>query len=300
MVVWGGCRFVNDACSATALGNGGGRYDPAANSWQATSTTGAPEARRDHTAVWSGNEMIVWGGAGAAVYGNGARYDPAANTWTPTAAASLIATLRPLRRVGREPDDHLGRDERFHVLQRRCPLRPRPGPWSATATARGARRPGQPHGRLDGSEMIVWGGCSGRRIPVLHAHEHRWPLQPDHEHLDGNQHGRRAERPQQPCGRLVRLPHDRVGQRPDRWEVRPGHEHMDPDQRERSRRPPASGTPPRGPAPRWSSGAGTTGSPGPSTRGAGTTWPPTAGSQRRRPGRHRPGSCTRPSGPAPG
>ena len=89
MIVWGGCRFVNDACSATALGNGGGRYDPAANSWQATSTADAPEARQDHTAVWSGNEMIVWGGAGAAVYGNGARYDPAANTWTPTAVTSL-------------------------------------------------------------------------------------------------------------------------------------------------------------------------------------------------------------------
>ena len=46
MIVWGGCTFVNDACTPTALGNGGGRYDPAANSWQPTSTTGAPEARQ--------------------------------------------------------------------------------------------------------------------------------------------------------------------------------------------------------------------------------------------------------------
>ena len=29
MIVWGGCTFVNDACSSTALGNSGGRYDPA-------------------------------------------------------------------------------------------------------------------------------------------------------------------------------------------------------------------------------------------------------------------------------
>ena len=86
MVIWGGCRFSNDVCSASVLGNGGGRYDPASNSWQPTTTAGAPQARQDHTAVWSGTEMIVWGGAGTTVYANGSRYDPVADAWTPTAA----------------------------------------------------------------------------------------------------------------------------------------------------------------------------------------------------------------------
>jgi len=30
--------------------------------WTATSITGAPDARSEHTAVWTGTEMIVWGG----------------------------------------------------------------------------------------------------------------------------------------------------------------------------------------------------------------------------------------------
>ena len=54
MIVWGGedgSGYFND----------GGRYNPAANSWTALPTTGAPAAR-EHTAVWTGSEMIVWGG----------------------------------------------------------------------------------------------------------------------------------------------------------------------------------------------------------------------------------------------
>src|SRR5437667_6097926 len=33
------------------------------DSWTATSSTNAPSDRFDHTAVWTGTEMIVWGGA---------------------------------------------------------------------------------------------------------------------------------------------------------------------------------------------------------------------------------------------
>src|SRR5437879_3931108 len=32
------------------------------DTWTATSTTNAPDAREQHTAVWTGSEMIVWGG----------------------------------------------------------------------------------------------------------------------------------------------------------------------------------------------------------------------------------------------
>lgn len=54
MIIWGGFRdaFFND----------GGSYDPVANTWTATSATGAPAQRRSHTAVWTGSQMIVWGG----------------------------------------------------------------------------------------------------------------------------------------------------------------------------------------------------------------------------------------------
>ena len=55
MIVWGGAR------SGTWF-NTGGRYDPGTNTWTATSMTNAPTARIDHTAIWTGSEMIVWGG----------------------------------------------------------------------------------------------------------------------------------------------------------------------------------------------------------------------------------------------
>jgi len=40
--------------------NTGGRYNPAKNSWTATSTTNVPDSRYHHTAVWTGSVMIIW------------------------------------------------------------------------------------------------------------------------------------------------------------------------------------------------------------------------------------------------
>ncbi len=88
MIVWGG-SLSNGATDV----NSGGRYDPATDTWTATSMgAGVPDPRRAHTAVWTGTEMIVWGG-----YGNqgtlnmerGGRYDPGTNTWTATSTAGI-------------------------------------------------------------------------------------------------------------------------------------------------------------------------------------------------------------------
>ncbi|GEM_PF-1332471 len=59
MIVWGG--EVGTSPNNTPF-NSGGRYNPAANTWTATSTTNAPSARYSQIAVWAGNQMIVWGG----------------------------------------------------------------------------------------------------------------------------------------------------------------------------------------------------------------------------------------------
>src|SRR5262245_59456560 len=58
MIVWGGLfqEVTNH------FFNTGGRYNPGTDSWTATSTPDAPEARATHTAVWTGSQMIVWGG----------------------------------------------------------------------------------------------------------------------------------------------------------------------------------------------------------------------------------------------
>ncbi len=72
MVVWGG----QDGMST--LLSDGGRYDPVTDSWKTTDlTNNLPTGRFDHTAVWTGSEMIVWGGfTNTGVTNTGGRYTP--------------------------------------------------------------------------------------------------------------------------------------------------------------------------------------------------------------------------------
>jgi N-acetylneuraminic acid mutarotase len=82
MIIWGGY-------DGTLQVNTGGRYNPSTDNWTATSTTNAPTAREQHTAVWSGSEMIVWGGIGFPdPLNTGGRYDPSTNSWTATSTTS--------------------------------------------------------------------------------------------------------------------------------------------------------------------------------------------------------------------
>ena len=56
------------------------------DTWTATSLTNAPAARIDHTAVWTGSEMIVWGGEDSnfIALNTGGRYNPSTDSWTAT------------------------------------------------------------------------------------------------------------------------------------------------------------------------------------------------------------------------
>ena len=82
MIVWGG--FFVDGGGGHYV-NTGGRYDPSADSWTATSTANAPSARISHTAVWTDSAMIVWGGEGnSGRLNTGGIYDPGMDSWTAT------------------------------------------------------------------------------------------------------------------------------------------------------------------------------------------------------------------------
>lgn len=74
LIVWGG-----KVADGTAT-NTGGIYDPAADTWTATSLVDAPGGRSSFSAVWTGSRMIVWGSNGP----TGGIYDPVSDTWTPT------------------------------------------------------------------------------------------------------------------------------------------------------------------------------------------------------------------------
>src|SRR6266704_1771535 len=59
------------------------------DTWAATSTTNAPDARDGHTAVWTGTEMIVWGGINfPTLFNTGGRYNPSTDSWTAISTAN--------------------------------------------------------------------------------------------------------------------------------------------------------------------------------------------------------------------
>jgi len=92
--VWTGSRMIVWGGETGPLSvNTGGLYDPATDTWAATSTANAPEGRSRHTAVWTGSRMLVWGGLGNAGTGlmGGGIYDPATDTWSPMSTTSAPA-----------------------------------------------------------------------------------------------------------------------------------------------------------------------------------------------------------------
>jgi N-acetylneuraminic acid mutarotase len=85
VIVWGGA----DPSPFSLTFNTGGRYDPATDTWKATTTANAPEPRSEHTAVWTGNAMLVWGGDNEGTEldtgGRYGRFTTCASWWRPAA-----------------------------------------------------------------------------------------------------------------------------------------------------------------------------------------------------------------------
>jgi hypothetical protein len=83
MIVWGGINWQDPTFPWKLTPNEGARYDPAADQWVSISRLNAPRGRTQHTATWTGSEMIIWGGSfGGGATDTGARYYPATDTWT--------------------------------------------------------------------------------------------------------------------------------------------------------------------------------------------------------------------------
>jgi len=79
MIVWGGTSSVG----RSGYLDSGGRYDPGTDNWTEMTSHAAPAPRRDHTALWTGGEMLVWGGVGlSGPLNSGGRYDPLNDAWT--------------------------------------------------------------------------------------------------------------------------------------------------------------------------------------------------------------------------
>ncbi|MEY4630145.1 MAG: hypothetical protein RIQ81_265 [Pseudomonadota bacterium] len=154
MIVWGGHDGTNPR-------NDGGIYalrsDPTPNTWSATTTTNAPVARFDHTAVWTGSKMIVWGG-GDPRFGSGGQYDPTSNSWTATTTVGAPAARRCHTAVwsgakmivwGGSPGSFANDGGQYDPVL---------DSWSTTSTTSAPTGRCYPSAVWTGSKMIVWGG----------------------------------------------------------------------------------------------------------------------------------------------
>ncbi len=162
MIVWGGeecCFFPRRTL------NTGGRYNPATNTWVSTSGTNVPTGRFEHTAVWTGSEVIIWGGwdSGFNFFNTGGRYNPVTNTWTATDMSGSPTGRIPYNSVwtGSEMIIWGG----FGISANRYKTGGRYNPvtnsWTATSTT-GAPSERNAHAAVwTGNEMIVWGGYDG-------------------------------------------------------------------------------------------------------------------------------------------
>lgn len=148
-----------------------------ADRWRPVATAGAPAARSQHVAVWTGSKMFVWGGLGKsnAALSTGGLYDPAADAWTATSTVNAPSPRYGATAVWDDTDQVVivwgGHDAGGTTLNTGGVYDPVKNTWATMPTANGPS-PRAEHTAVWASAftsgfmgaprgMIVWGGFDG-------------------------------------------------------------------------------------------------------------------------------------------
>jgi N-acetylneuraminic acid mutarotase len=171
MIIWGGFNF-----SPPYRLNTGARYNPATDSWTATSIINVPAGRDYHSAVWTGTAMIVWGGE--PVLNSGGRYNPGTDSWiaTSTANAPIARESHTAVWTGSEMIVWGGRNS-TSWMNSGGRYNPSTDSWIATSTTNAPSARWDHTALWTGSEMISWGGTDqtnslntgGRHNPTMNS-----------------------------------------------------------------------------------------------------------------------------------
>jgi N-acetylneuraminic acid mutarotase len=140
---------------------GGGCID---DTWTATTTVNAPDAREAHTAIWTGSEMIVWGGTDLANFFNtGGRYNPATDSWTAISTTNAPAARLFHTAVWTGSEMIVWGGYNGNDLNSGGKYSPINDGWTPTSTINAPAARESHTAIWTGSEMIVWGGlgCCG-------------------------------------------------------------------------------------------------------------------------------------------
>jgi N-acetylneuraminic acid mutarotase len=130
------------------------------DTWTPTSTTNTPAGRVNHTAVWTGSEMIVWGGCTDvdcnSSFNIGGRYNPSTDSWTATSTSNAPAGRWAHTAVWTGSEMIVWGGAGGGSTGGRYD--PSTDSWTATSTANAPAARDFHTAVWTGSEMIVWGG----------------------------------------------------------------------------------------------------------------------------------------------
>ena len=175
MIVWGGFNWDGPFFPFFQLLTDNGRYDPALDQWSSVSTIDAPRKRLQHSATWTGTEMIIWGGVldrcsdiGCLFStATGGRYNPATDTWLPMSAVGAPSPRRFHTAIWTGTEliiwGGFGYDFRF-PLSTGARYNPSTDMWSPLSNINAPAARSKHHAVFDGQQMIVWGGHTGQHI----------------------------------------------------------------------------------------------------------------------------------------
>lgn len=166
MIVCGGMEVHEPGTFDDQYVELGRRYNATSDSWAIMPPAGDPPDRADHTAVWTGTEMLVWGGTGGEyVLRTGGRLDPSkplSNCWS-----SISITGAPSARVyhsavwtGSEMIIWGGYNG-FSNLNTGARYNPASNTWNTVSTNNAPVARSQHVAVWTGTEMLVWGGGNG-------------------------------------------------------------------------------------------------------------------------------------------
>jgi len=133
--------------------------------WTPTSLTSAPSARQNHTAVWTGSEMVIWGGVNGSTYPQaGAKYNPTTDSWVATALGPVGRYFHAAVWTGTEMIVWGGYNPTIQTYYNNGGrYNPSSNSWTTSIFTIFTER--KQHTAIwTGTEMIVWGGTSGGNL----------------------------------------------------------------------------------------------------------------------------------------
>jgi N-acetylneuraminic acid mutarotase len=156
MIVWGGSSSQPGSFFDT-----GGRYNPSSDSWIPTDVSQAPGARDQHSAIWTGNQMVIWGGYSAGpIDPTGGIYQP--DSWSPTntVGAPEGRWLHTANWTGSEMIVWGGQVPNIGAINTGGKYNPLTDSWLPMNNT-DAPSPRYYHSAIwSGEELLVWGGDS--------------------------------------------------------------------------------------------------------------------------------------------